>query len=162
WSAAAAPDMRSSGLGCPHPRPGLSPLSSTRLAPMAINERLVEQERAAGYRGPAVERLRALPALDPHRPAELRLGEERVGGSRQGPGEAWWVTWLDRSRVLDQLDGDEPPGLAVNHYLRDAPYGAGDHGHLACHRLQVDQAERFVYRRAAEHGRVGIKLDGRG
>ena len=37
-----------------------------------------------------------------------------------------------------------------------------DHRDLAGHRLEVDQAERLVHRRAAEDGRVRVELHGRG
>jgi hypothetical protein len=48
----------------------------------------------------------------------------------------------------------EQPGLAVGDDLGDAADVARDHGGLAGHRLEVDDAERLVDRRAHEHRRV--------
>ena len=52
--------------------------------------------------------------------------------------------------VLDLLDRHEPPGLAVDDDLGDAAGRGRDDGELARHRLEVDDAERLVDRRAGE------------
>ena len=59
-----------------------------------------------------------------------------------------------RSRRVVGRVVDEQPGLAVDHDLGDAADRAGHHGGLAGHRLEVDDAQRLVDRRAHEHHRV--------
>ena len=57
------------------------------------------------------------------------------------------------------LDRDEAAGLAVDDDLGDAAGRGGDDRRLAGHRLEVDDAERLVDRRAGEHRRVGQQGD---
>ena len=52
----------------------------------------------------------------------------------------------------DLLDRHQPAGLAVDDDLGDAAGRRGDDRQLAGHRLEVDDAERLVDRRADEHG----------
>src|SRR3712207_4987314 len=55
-----------------------------------------------------------------------------------------------------KLEVDQQPSFARDDHLRDTADRGSDDGRLTCHRLQVDDAERLVYRRAAEHRRVGV------
>ena len=89
------------------------------------------------------------------------IRDERVDGPGQLAREALGVSRLDDPVVLYQIDRDEAAGLAVDHDLGDAAHRRRDHGDLAGHRLQVDEAERLVDRRAAEDRRVGVQLDRR-
>src|SRR5215207_11443268 len=50
----------------------------------------------------------------------------------------------DAAAVLHLVDGDEPPGLAVEDHLGDAAGRRGDDRQLAGHRLEVDDAEGLV------------------
>ena len=52
--------------------------------------------------------------------------------------------------VVDLLDRDQPAGLPVDDDLGDAAGGRRDDGQLAGHRLEVDDAQRLVDRRANE------------
>src|SRR4029450_3896063 len=53
--------------------------------------------------------------------------------------------------VSPALDRAHPAGLAVDAHLGDAAGGGRDHRRLAGHRLQVDDPQGLVDRRADEH-----------
>src|SRR5438552_1362254 len=57
------------------------------------------------------------------------------------------------------LDRHEEPGLAVHDDFDDPARRGGDDRGLAGHRLEVDDPERLVDRRAREHRRVAEDLD---
>jgi serine phosphatase RsbU (regulator of sigma subunit) len=100
-----------------------------------------------GLRGHGVPAERADRALAPgvaHRRRAGRVAQQRVECLRQ------------RARVVGR---DEQPGHAFVDYLGDAAHPGGDDGGAARHRLQVDNAERLVHRRAREHRGVREQLD---
>src|SRR5690349_15695463 len=75
---------------------------------------------------------------------ELRIAEHAA----HGVGERARVAWRDEQTRLT-LDDD----------LADPADRARDDGCPARHRLEIDQAERLVDRRAHEDGRVAVELD---
>jgi hypothetical protein len=83
--------------------------------------------------------------------------EQRVDGGRDVARELLGVVRLDLLGAPD-LGHDEQPGLAVRHDLRDAADRRRDHRRLARHRLEVDDAERLVDRRADEDRRVRVEV----
>ena len=79
---------------------------------------------------------------------------DRIG---QAPRERSRIDRIERPR--SELEIDEQAGLARNDHLGDAADRRRDHGGLARHRLEVDDPERLVHRRAAEDRRVRVELD---
>ncbi len=82
---------------------------------------------------------------------------ERVG---QVSAELGWIERLERTLGL-LLEWHEHACFTVDDDFRNAADVAGDDRRAARHCLQVDDAEGLVDRRAAEHGRVAVQLDGR-
>ena len=116
--------------------------------------------RQSGERSPTtrtIARPRAAGGA-PHAVAQARVGQQRVQRGGEVAAEA---RRIDRSNTCEAIStGTSSAGLAVDDHLRDAADATGDHGRPARHRLQVDDPERLVDRRAAEHGRVGVELAG--
>ena len=97
-------------------------------------------------------RARSRPAL-PIAAARAGSASRAFTRSAKSRGERLGVARL-AGPVIAGLDRDEQAGLAVDDDLDDAA-GRGRHdGRLARHRLEVDDPERLVDRRAGEHGRV--------
>ena len=99
----------------------------------------------------------APPSRPSHLGGQRRVRDEHVDLLGEGPGEALGIDRVDLARRL--LEGHEEPGLAVVDDLDDAAGRRGDDRRLARHRLEVDDPQRLVDRRAGEHGRVAEQLD---
>ena len=69
------------------------------------------------------------------------------------------VDAASREPSATRLERDEQAGHAVLDDLGDAAGRGRDDRRLAGHRLEVDDAQRLVDRRADEHGRVAEELD---
>ena len=116
----------------------------------AVSKRLVELDGAVGDGVPAELVHGALAAGQAHRGGPHRVGAQLVDGVRPGrprtprSGTAWY--------------GHEQAGQPVGDDLGDAADRAGDDRRLAGHRLEVDDAQRLVDRRADEHGGVREQL----
>src|SRR3954469_16875654 len=118
---------------------GLGHLSGAGHAP-------IEGARLFGDRAPGEVIHGALTPGAAHRAGLLRIGQQRV----RALGE------VGRESLAE---GDEEPGPAVDDDLGDAADLGRHHGGLARHRLEVDDPERLVDRRAREHRRVAEQLD---
>ena len=97
-------------------------------------------------------------ARPPHRVGALGIADQRVDALGEVVGEPLRIA-RRAGAVVAGLDRHQQAGLAVVDDLDD-PAGGGRHdGGLARHRLEVDDPERLVDRRAGEHGRVAEQLD---
>ncbi len=118
-------------------------------------EAAVELDRLRGDRRPA--ELRRPPVRDRPRPkAAARTRSESSASIRSAIARAkrGRVDGLARA-VVAGLEGDEQAGAAIGDDLGDPAGVRRDHGRLAGHRLEVDDPERLVDRRADEDARRG-------
>src|SRR5438105_3726851 len=104
--------------------------------------------------------LDSLTASAHHTLAQRRIPQEVIDRRSQVGTELLWIEWLKRTFSL-LLQSHEHASLAVDHDFGDAAHGAGHDRRAAGHRLQVDDPEGFVDRRATEYRRVAVELDDR-
>src|SRR5271166_2879816 len=114
-----------------------------RGAPL-LEQFLVHAVRPGGDHGPGEMFLDAPAAGATHGMGRGTVAQDAVERVGQRPG-------VGRRHEQARLPGD--------HDLGDAAHGAGHHRPLAGHRLEVDDAERLVHRRASEDRAVRIELD---
>ena len=98
-----------------------------------------------------------LPAGDSHGPPAWLVGHQLVDPRRQVAFEGIRISGLERPAARG-FEWHEQPRLALDDDFRDPAHGARDDRRLARHRLEVDDPERLVDRRAGKHGRVRVQL----
>ena len=109
-----------------------------------VRELRVQRRRLRRDPVPAELPDRARPPRLTHDEGPRRVTQQRV------------QRFTKRSRVVRR---HEQPRHAVRYHLRDAAHPRRHHRGSARHRLQVDDAQRLVHRRAGERGRVREQLD---
>jgi len=92
-------------------------------------------------------------------PAELRLDAPAPGAAEGGGALGLGEQGAHRCGQGGGIGGrHEPAGLVVDDHLADAPHARGDDRGAAGHRLEVDQPEGLVHRRADEERGVAVEL----
>src|SRR6266478_9994440 len=94
----------------------------------------------------------------PHRCPPLGRAHQVVDRGGQGTRVPVGIARLRRAPAL-RLEPDEDSSFPRYDYLGDAADLGGDDGRLTSHRLEVDDAEGLVHRRADEDGRVRVEGD---
>src|SRR5690349_6521702 len=89
--------------------------------------------------------------------AFLRIGEQLGKTRGEIAREALRICRETGNRIV--LEGNEIAGFAIDDDFLDAAGSAGNNGSSAGHRFEIDDAERFVNRRAAENTGVAVELD---
>src|SRR3989454_8239575 len=117
----------------------------------------IEIERHLGDVLPAEVGENARPGRFPHRRPPLGRAHQLVDRGGQGARVPVGITRLRRAPALG-LEPDEDSGLPRYDDLGDAADLGGDDGRLTGHRLEVDDAEGLVHRRADEDG--GVRVEG--
>src|SRR4051794_20802610 len=136
-----------------------------RAATAAIKRALPTRDHAPVERGGLAGDLRPGELLDrapapgaAHRGGAVGVGQQGVDALGELGGEAVGVLGT-QAAAAGGLEGDEDAGLVVDDDLEDAARRRRDDRRLAGHRLEVDDAQRLVDRRAREDGRVREQLD---
>ena len=147
----------------PRPRRGGNPSIRGRRSPAlrraGTRQPPVQPRRLLGDRGPgerSTTARRGRPGPSPP-PAPGRATSALTRSARSATNAGG----VARRRVPSPRgrDGDEEARLPVDHDLEDPAGRRGHDGRLAGHRLEVDDAQRLVDRRAGEHRRVAEQLD---
>src|ERR1700757_189907 len=108
-------------------------------------------------RRPAEGFLDAPPSCIAEAPTFLRIIEKLIDRGSEIVCELFGIGREACIRVL--IERNQVACLSVNHHFLDASRSAGNHWSAACHGLKIDNAERLVYRRTAEHASVAVKLN---
>ena len=110
--------------------------------------------------GPAEDLLCPAAASLTELTAFRRVGKQGAELAAQVTGEPVGIRRKAGSGIL--VERYEITGFAVNDDFFDSSGGTGDYRRTTGHSLEIDDAERFIDRRAAENRGVAIKLNGLG